>query len=267
MQLIKSKDSFVEVVNNLIDNNEVFNLHYTGGKLLINCKSDGLKYGYYLNKLKSFKDFHFIKKVAKYIEVNDINFEQNFKISYMGFNPFFKKNKTLTKDVYELDLSAAYWTLAYKYEFISKEIYEEGLKVDKIIRLIALGSLAKNEKIFFFNGTKYEKVLNHKNERAGIFFKLSYETDKIMKDLIYLIGLDSYLFYWVDAIFFRGIDNAEKIKGHLKGIGVGFKLIKIKKLRMNAKKNKIILLKDGKKKESEYFFKNEINLKNIKLYD
>jgi hypothetical protein len=103
--------------------------------------------------------------------------------------------------------------------------------VSKMGKLIALGNLAKTFKVFSFDGKKYsnpELIRSYKTE--NIFFKCSLEVDAIMKQLISVAG-KNYLFYWVDAIFVRGVETVDLICEYLTNeIGLDFKIVPIKKL-------------------------------------
>lgn len=202
-------------------------------------------------KLKKI-ELNLIKLVKEYCENLNLRVKVNRnRISYIRVNDQFK-NGTHKRDIFEIDLTAAYWNLAFRYKYISKEIYNKGLNLDqdgnlikpkrnkwgnicnhisKTARLISLGNLAKTFTEFDFDGKKYKlpKVV-----RSGLtenmFFKVSSETDAIMKMLSILAG-DAYLFYWVDAIYVRGQEAVDAIAEYLTNeIDIQFKIVPIYKL-------------------------------------
>ena len=214
-------------------------------------------------KLKQ-RELNLIRIVKAYAE------SQNFKISvdrskinYIKVNNF--TNGIYKKGLYEIDLNAAYWRLAFKYGYITEAIYYKGLNLDekgnpvkpifnrygvisnhvsKMSRLIALGNLAKSKTIFKYDGEKYhapEKEYSTLTE--NVFFKVSAETDAIMKTLSIIAGKD-YLFYWVDAIFVKSKEAMENICDYLTNeLDFEFKVLPIYKLK---KANSYIMLWDKK---------------------
>lgn len=195
-----------------------------------------------LNLIKTVKQY--CTELNKKVKVNRDH------ISYVKVNDF--KNAIYKRDIWEIDLTAAYWNLAYKYKYISKDIYYKGLNLDengnpippkynkwgkvmnhisKMGRLIALGNLAKTFVNFYFDGKKY---LEPKTERSYLtenyFFKVSLETDSIMKILSMLAG-DNYLFYWVDAIYVKTKKTKDEICDYITNeIGMNFKVTEIFRL-------------------------------------
>lgn len=225
---------------------------------------DNRTYYYTANgKLKQ-RELNLIRIVKAYAESQNfkINVDRS-KINYIKVNNF--KSGVYKKDIYEIDLNAAYWRLAYKYGYITKDIYYKGLNlndkgelikpvynsygnisnyVSKMSRLIALGNLAKSKTIFKYDGEKYhapEKEYSTLTE--NVFFKVSSETDAIMKILSIIAGKD-YLFYWVDAIFVKSKEAMENICDYLTNeLEFEFKVMKIHKLK---KANSYIMLWDKK---------------------
>lgn len=195
-----------------------------------------------LNLIKSVKDY--CTSLNKKIKLN------RDSISYIKVNNF--NNGIYKKDVFEIDLVAAYWNIAYNHKFISREIYLRGLNLDenekpikplknkygniynyvsKTGRLIALGNLAKSKTEFIFNGKQFFKPKKiFSEDTQNFFFKVSKEVDAIMKMLIIIAG-ESYLFYWVDAIYVKSEYAKDLICDYITNeLGMSFKVTKIKKL-------------------------------------
>lgn len=155
-------------------------------------------------KRLKFKDFQFIQKVKKCaLECEKPAFPSDLKPSYYKY----MNTKTgLYEDVTEVDVSAAYWTLAYRLGYLTDEIYQLGTTVPKFTRLIGWGAIASNPISYQFNGEKYIKIgsppdEDHQRTRS-YFFAVAYELDEIMKEAIGENREDIF-FYWVDAFFIR----------------------------------------------------------------
>lgn len=234
-KIVHEKKELDFLISDLKINNENFSIYYSSAKVTV--ENGFLKYSHYLNKLNKSKGLYFIKKLKTYIVENQIKYSFNYKIGYNKLNTFLKKNFIYKKDLYEVDLKAAYWYFAKKNEFISEDIFKEGLKIDKRIRLMALGALAKSTNVFDYIDGELIKTYEIKNELTeGIFFKVAYDTDLIMRKLIHSIPKNDFCFYWVDAIFFRGKKNLEIIKKVLKEEQLNYKIVEIKKMQRKDSK-------------------------------
>lgn len=206
-----------------------FTIERTTSTILVRCEL-----GEYFNLEKTglkFKDLNLIKQVKDYCLNKKIKTNCNKKIiSYIQANSVLKNG--IYKDVYEIDLNAAYWNFAYKRGFISKDIYLKGLKCSKKGRLVALGNLAKKKIIIEFDGQNFTRCFKEfRSETENIFFKVSSDTDRIMTKCKFVSG-SGFLFYWVDAIFLQGEENFRRVCDFLKSEKVDFKtkkLIKIEK--------------------------------------
>lgn len=240
-----------ELADGLKDAGIPFKLISTTFTKTITVSEDEIYYYSSGGKLKRI-ELNLIKMVKEYCEDHNFKVKVNKKyISYIRVNDNFK-NGIHKRDLFEIDLKAAYWNLAYRYKYISKAIYNKGLNLDaegneikpkrnkygnicnhigKTARLIALGNLAKTYTEFTFDGKKYRIPRRVRSEQTeNIFFKVSSETDAIMKMLSILAG-DSYLFYWVDAIYVRGQNAVDMIADYLTNtVGIDFKIVPIYKL-------------------------------------
>lgn len=192
-------------------------------------------------------ELFFIKKVKDYCLKNSAGVHCNrHKIKYISEGKI-KKHKHYTKDIYEIDLNAAYWNFAHKFNFISDEIFKQGEKISKKTRLISLGNLAKSVTIMSFNGENYEfKGRINSPETEGIFWTVSLETDKTMT-FLKTISDKNFLFYWVDAIFFQSKETKKEIENYLNSQNIPFKIRKIKTVYKDSK-NIIVTDKKGIRK-------------------
>ena len=221
-----------EFISDLKANKEAFQLICTSQTKTIITESNE----YYFTDSSGLRksELNLIKQVKDFAIDNNIKTNCNkMKIQYINKE---LNNGLYKKDIFEIDLNKAYWNLFYKNEFTSNEIYLKGLdesKIRKSARLVALGNLAKQQIIFNYNGLIYDrpKFINSPTEK--LFFKVSQQTDNIMNKLKLIAG-KNYLFYWVDAIFFKSEQTKNEIAEYLNDIGMNFKLIPIKKLHSHG---------------------------------
>ena len=111
------------------------------------------------------------------------------------------------KNICEMDITKAYYKIAYNLNYISKEFYEKTLKLPKYIRLRLLGSIATRKIIETYEGEKLIDVKIKENEKnRAIWFNICKKLDEIMIEVADAIQ-DYFLFYWVDGIYFKKDDN------------------------------------------------------------
>lgn len=241
---IKNPDQLLEYCRL---NNVPFKLRQTIGSKHIICEFG--EYIWYPKSAFKKSDLYFIKKVRLHCEnLKPVKFNEK-SISYIRSGKM--KAGTLKSELYEIDLSSAYWELAYKSKYISKEIYEEGQKVNKIVRLMALGNLAKRPTSFEFDGQKFVTIEKDEFPKtSGFFFEVSRQTDQIMKMLTILLGFD-FLFYWVDAIFIQGENKKELIIEYLEYHNIKYKLKPIYQITKSS--NKITVIEEKGEKKPRIF--------------
>ncbi|HPE83358.1 MAG TPA: hypothetical protein PLV43_06555 [Aequorivita sp.] len=165
------------------------------------------------------KDLGFVQKVKSYVEklekpqVNVLSRD----IEYFKFNDL---EPGFYEGVSELDINKAYWITAYKLGYLSKEIYEQGLTVDKMTRLISWGAIAATKRIYTVNEKgerKYKDEICNKVTRS-YFFDVAHELGIQMAEVLE-VHRKSVLFYWVDAFFIQGrsapaiIEKEMRLKG------------------------------------------------------
>lgn len=173
-------------------------------------------------------ELNLIKAVKSHVEKNVPLPFPYIKPIYIDLKPM-KEGQEYT-DIFELDLSAAFWQSARELKIISEEIYQKGLheKISKKARLLSLGNLAKTILESEFNGKEFSPVQIISNKLTeGCFFGCAQRTSEIMLICKMILGAD-YLFFWCDAIFFKpGINNVQKLAEYLQEINYPFKVQKI----------------------------------------
>jgi hypothetical protein len=178
-----------------------------------NCKS--------IDKSFSVQNMNFVKKIKKYVIDNYVALKfiktdyKNLDIQYIDVNKSIKEGNVYEK-VCCIDIKNAYWQTALLMDIIDSEIYNEGLKKDKITRLASLGSLAKRKDYYSFDGNRYKHVNTVRSfETENLWFAICKKVSDVMQELVKIIG-DDFIFYWVDGLYFVDTpENREKVSNYL----------------------------------------------------
>lgn len=108
------------------------------------------------------------------------------------------------KDVYECDITGAYYRAAVNLGFISKEFFDKCMALKKIHRLKVLGSIATSKRIYSYKDGKLEEdpiVIQDDFLRSAWFKICSYINDAMQ--VVRACTNVNFLFYWVDGIYIR----------------------------------------------------------------
>ena len=176
-----------------------------------------------------------------------------------------KKNFESKEQIYELDLNASYWNIAHKNNFISNDTYKyalENKKISKKARLISLGALAKKTHTTYFDGRQFTRYEERDNINKDYFFYITRKNYEIMS-VLKLIANKDYLFYWVDAIFFKGNEALKNITNYLIKENIGYKIYKIDSIIKDEDKINVNSV-EHKNNIRQFNFKKD---KKRKLYD
>lgn len=107
-------------------------------------------------------------------------------------------------DVYECDITGAYYRAALNLGFISKEFFDKCMNLEKLHRLKVLGSIATSKRIYTYDKglLKIEpEIMEDKFLRSAWFKICSYVNDAMQ--VIRNTTTSLFLFYWVDGIYIR----------------------------------------------------------------
>lgn len=196
-----------------------YQIAYTNNTSNIKCEVEGKPVKYICSERGlPIKSLAFIQKVKSHVEnlgrpqinvlAKDIQYFQFGRLESGHYEP-----------VAEVDVNKAYWLLAYQKGYLSKQIYEQGLKIDKMTRLIAWGAIAASKRIYNVNQGKAELIDTKVNPvTRSYFFDVAHELGQIMSETL-ATHQKSILFYWVDAFFVKGrsvpaiIEKEMKLKG------------------------------------------------------
>lgn len=164
----------------------------------------------------SSEDLQFIKKVKKYAKNPEIIMKyidkdyQEKTIEYIKVNENIKVGDRFD-NVICVDINSAYWVTAFQLGIIDEPTYQKGKKIDKIVRLASLGSLAKKTETFEFDGERMiQKSVERSYETENLWFAICDKVGSLMSNLSKQIGND-FITYWVDGIYFVNTPENYKI--------------------------------------------------------
>lgn len=131
-------------------------------------------------------------------------------IKYYAFN-IPKKLQAAKNTVYNIDIKSAYATVLLNHHVITDKTFNYLCHVQKKDRLAAIGMLAGRKNIFHYD--KNAEVIEFEiteNPLSNFFYFCIYHVERIMDAIRAAIG-NSFLFYWIDGIYFDNPDKAPLI--------------------------------------------------------
>lgn len=197
------------------------------------------------------KDLGFVRKVKNHVIRENVAFNFLDKhltsedVKYIDMKQY--PDGVEFNDVYEIDIDEAYWQTARMLNVIDEKLYQEGskyktevgltdlqIKHRKMVRLIALGSLAKKVKRYHFNGKKIVLDPNVMTDEAKATERVWYHICKRVSDCMQeaknTVNSSDYVMYWVDGIYIRGEHNVKAIQDVFTKWGYKSKIKKIEKV-------------------------------------
>ncbi len=192
----------------------------------------------------SIDEVNFIKKVKQYIVKNNIHFDYDKPgkdVPYFLYGKNLKQGSVFDSCI-NIDLTAAYWTTAYKLGMITSQLYKEGNKHRKQVRLSAIGALAKKKRVYEFDGKTQTSKTIHRSETEHLWDVICMEVGKVLIKASIKCKED-FLFFWVDGIYIRG-KSAATVESIFGNMGYKFKTKKINKIEVTERN--LLVHADGK---------------------
>ena len=210
----------------------------------------------------------FVFAIGKMIEkdIRDTGLVQpEFKKSDIVYFDFTdnKNFRNAPETIYNVDIKSAYAHVLFNHGLIKPKTFKYMSKLSKKDRLTVVGMLAATKNIYMMEGREivgYDKTVK---DTKNWFLFCVYQTNKLMQECAQIIGA-SFLFYWVDGIFFTDKNKASAVQEFLNSKGYRSTFEECTKFKfVESKKNcKLIYLKgsNGEKKELSLPKKNnEVN--------
>lgn len=149
------------------------------------------------------KTLSFIKQVKKYALSTGIP-HTGISIADISYVNFFGDTHTDRRydNLVEIDLNSAYFVAALKLGIISREIFEKAKDIDKMSRLISLGSLAAQYEVYEVDSDGLSSYVGKRVDCTlrSYFFACCKEVDMLLGYIFDQLE-DAVLGYWVDAVF------------------------------------------------------------------
>ena len=177
-----------------------------------------------------------IKKNVGVIERNP------YQPKYYAWSPYFAEMRiqpgevVRANNVWEIDLTKAYYYAANHLGYLSDEFFVKTLRAPKRTRLRLLGSIATITHIEEFDG----KELVH-DQRSDPLMRLVWHNivcyvDEVMSEIAVALQ-DHFLFYWVDGIYFTTFGKRDVCSAIVEGIAeqYGFEVHKEKLERIEVR--------------------------------
>lgn len=265
METIKIND--VQYFINLFERKKVpFTIYQTLSTTKIVTDTDTLTYTNTTNRLNNY-ELNLIKKVKKdALNCLEMPSTTNLDVKYIDVSKLINTNKVLTSELYELDLNSAYWHNALKNNFIQESTYNygKGTKIGKKARLISLGALAKTTTVQKYDGSIYTDLKPIKTTTKGIFFECA-NICSLEMNILKILAYNNFLFFWVDAVFFRTNKTKEILETYLKEKNIDYKIIALDKIQSNKKDATITVHSETSKKPIRKFNFNKNKKTTIKI--
>lgn len=145
----------------------------------------------------------------------------------------FSKDITMINKCYEIDLKAAYWKIAHAYGLTDERVFAEYMVSNskkKLARNMSIGSLATKTEYFRYEEGNIVHKDSVRRPTYPIFWNVAKMCDDVLQNAEVLSG-DTFLFYWIDAIFILGNNKIKKMLCDLFGdSGFEFKIRNIHKV-------------------------------------
>ena len=243
MSFVKMKVKPEVYIRRLVDLGESFTITLTGSTVKVQV--DGEK-GFKMHSPTDIpiKELYFVKMVKQFARTQvECGFLQKVDVSPTNITYFKNSKKARTgfyNNVVELDVNSAYWNIALEKGYIDKSLYDKGLQMSKITRLVSLGSLATTKQYIHYDaelnkfedmGKDYDEVLR------SFFFDVSKTLDDMMLECFEMIGYDNVFFYWVDAFFIKK-EYQKQVHEFFENRGLKLKTKLIKSMYINNEEDK-----------------------------
>lgn len=167
----------------------------------------------------------------------------------------FKQSSFISK-VINIDLKSCYATVLFNDGMITEDTFKYLSRLNKQERLASVGMLASRKKKFSFSSNSDIYDFSEKvSPTSAFFFYAVKRTYEIMTDLRNIIG-NSYLFTWVDGIYFSDETKVAECREYLAQINFKYTIDELKDFDLRVLDKKILLLfKKWDNKKGDYGIK------------
>lgn len=158
-----------------------------------------------------------------------------YQPKYYRWSPYFAEMRikpgevVRASDVWEIDLTKAYYFAANRLGYLSDEFFVKTLKAPKRTRLRLLGSIATITNIEEFDGSEVTHEQKSDPLMRLVWHNIVCYVDEVMSEIAVALS-DHFLFYWVDGIYFTTFGQTDVCSAIVEGIAesYGFEVHKTK---------------------------------------
>jgi len=141
------------------------------------------------------------------------------EMSYFNFAPI-PEIINCGKTIYNIDIKSAYANVLNNHSLIQPKTFNYMKTLIKKDRLACVGMLASSKDIYECVGNEELSYINETKDTKNWFYFCVEMINKIMEEIRRKIG--SFLFYWVDGVFFENKKDADLIMNILDGLGYNY---------------------------------------------
>lgn len=172
---------------------------------------------------RAFIGFNKIKKDLREYTANELptrkDFNQYYDSREENFNLLNKQKK-----LFNIDLTAAYLTILFNDGFISFDTFNFCYNLlTKEERLQCVGMLASKKTIFRYERGELVNAYQQIKETEGVFFYCVDRTAQIINKIKEIISPESFVFSWVDSVYYLNDADTEIIGQYLTSIDIKYK--------------------------------------------
>ena len=141
---------------------------------------------------------------------------------YFSFNIAEVLNNAGGEVIYNIDIKHAYASVLRNMRIITPETSDKLTNLSKQDRLAAVGTLAAKKRVFYYPGSGADvQYFQEIKDTENWFYVCVDEVQKLMLGIKEILQGD-FLMYWVDGVFFTGLDNIQKVMDFLTRYGYAF---------------------------------------------
>lgn len=197
---------------------------------------------------RSISMFAAYSKIKRDIEGKNLPHVDPDKLKY--YMSGFRGDQIYSDKIYNIDLKSAYATILFNKGILTKRTYNYLAKLPKMERLVSVGMLASRKNTFHFNN-KGQIISETEiiSPYANFFFSAVKETYDVMQKCKLILG-NSFLFSWVDGIYFSDRHHKTTIMNMLKAMNLkaSFSVLHEFEIEMNHEYHRLSYMKEGHKK-------------------
>lgn len=208
-----------------------YKLTLTNYTAKIECEKSEVLNFHFMKEFKKITFFNIYRLLKK--ECSEHILSNKITLGEVKYYEVVSKEDFVSKEIYNIDLTSAYLHVLKNENIISDDLYKKLNKLPKIDRLGIVGMLASKKHVYYMKGDNIEdlEIIEDKG-LSNLFFYCVFKTHEIMTEIKKILG-ESFVFIWVDGIYFTDQEKIKECKEYLKTINYPFKVEVLKNFSYN----------------------------------